>query len=420
MLITHLLAFFLLRTLTYPLIFLSYTQIHALGTVLGHVAYHILPRLRKRTLSNLSLACTLQLDEQEMKRLAKDSFCNLVITCLEYAKFSKEKDISRIAKCQNPEKALTILHEGKGVIFFCGHQANWEILFLEGTSRMRGVAIGRPIKNQPLYNWVLSIRQKFGGKIITPQNAIREGMRALKQGCFLGIVGDQGMPDSGFCSPFLGRDAWTSPLPAILAYRMERPIIVATTKREKGRYLIHYSDPIWPDASQPMDLEISRLMRCSLALFEESVKESPSQWLWQHNRWKQQTPEKLKKRFRYESVAIILPEDPMRFAEMVPQLPLFREIYPYEFITLFVPTRYQNAALSIEAEKRFYSSKKELLVRDYRFKLIFNFSSYDVTRHFRSLSAFEVTTLAKLQRCTNNSSADLSQLLKGCLKNHAS
>ena len=112
---------------------------------------------------------------------------------------------------------------------------------------MPGVAIGRPIKNKLLYNWVTSIRQKFGGKMIAPQNAIREGLRGLKKGAFLGIVGDQGMPNSGFSSPFFGRNAWTSPIAAILSHRTGSPIMVATTHRSEGKYSIHYSEPIWPN-----------------------------------------------------------------------------------------------------------------------------------------------------------------------------
>ena len=59
---------------------------------------------------------------------------------------------------------------------------------------MPGVAIGRPVKNHFLYNWVVSMREKYGGKIIAPNQAIKEGLRGLKKGAFLGIVGDQGCP----------------------------------------------------------------------------------------------------------------------------------------------------------------------------------------------------------------------------------
>ncbi len=385
------LSYSLLRAVTYPIGFLSYSQIHALGRRLGTLAYYILPHFRKRAFSNLALATSLALNEKEIKRLAKESFQNLMITCLEYAKFSREKDISRVATCENPEAAQAIMNEGKGVIFFCGHQANWEILFLEGTTRMPGVAIGRPIKNRHLYNWVQSIRQKFGGTIIPPKSAAKEGLRGLKKGCFLGIVGDQGMPDSGFSSLFFGRRAWTSPLPALLAHRTGRPIIVASTRREGGRYLIHYSDPIWPDPDQPAETEIPRMMHACLALFEKSIEKNPGEWLWQHNRWKQQTPEKLKRKFRHESLAIILPEEESEFAKAVQYLPQLRQIYPYEFITLFVPRKFHDQPLLEDAEKIFYSAKEELLVRDFRFKLVFNFSAFaDVSAHFRALSAFEV------------------------------
>ncbi|WP_442975472.1 lysophospholipid acyltransferase family protein, partial [Salmonella enterica] len=96
------------------------------------------------------------------------------------------KNIAKVARCENSEKADELMANGKPVIFFCGHQSNWEILFLEGTSRMPGVAIGRPIKNEVLYRWITAMREKFGGKMIAPKNAAREGLRGLKRGAFLG------------------------------------------------------------------------------------------------------------------------------------------------------------------------------------------------------------------------------------------
>lgn len=402
------LSFFFLRLATWPFSLLSYSALHRTGKALGSYAYYLMPRFRKRALSNLALATTLALSEEEIIRYAKESFQNLIITCLEYSKLAKEKEISRVAFCENPEKAAALLQEGKGVIFFCGHQSNWEILFLEGTSRMPGVAIGRPIKNSALYEWIVSIREKFGGKIITPQNAAREGLRALKKGKFLGIVGDQGMPDSGFSSLFLGRRAWTSPLPALLSYRTELPIIVATTKRENGKYAIHYSDPLWPDTSRAAETEIPRLMERALALLEEKIKARPGEWLWQHNRFKQQTPEKLKRPFRQEAIAIFLPDDQEELEKILPHLPFFRTLYPHEFLTLFVPQKFQHLVALDECEMIIYSEKKALFVRDYRFKLIYNFTPWQkLSKHFRSLAAFHTVTLADLKKRAN-----LTELLK--------
>jgi KDO2-lipid IV(A) lauroyltransferase len=312
------------------------------------------------------------------------------------------------------------MQEGKPVIFFCGHQSNWEVLFLEGTSRMPGVAIGRPIKNTFLYNWVLGIRQKFGGKMITPQNAIREGLRALKKGCFLGIVGDQGMPDSGYRSPFFGRMAWTSPMAAILSHRTGSPIIVATTRRKQGKYLIHYSDPIWPDSSAPPGTEIDRMMRASLKELEKSIAQNIGEWLWSHNRWKQQTPERVKKRYRHEAMLIILPRDPNKLEELLPHLFLFREIYPYEFITILAPKEWAHRVVLDDAEVFPWSEERELFRRDYRFKLVFNFTPVKGIRaHYRKLAAFTVVSFRDLQRQAGGVSSIPDILKKAVLRDHA-
>jgi Kdo2-lipid IVA lauroyltransferase/acyltransferase len=411
----HFFIYLLIRLLTFPLRFFSYSALQKLGSWAGYAAYFIFKKFRKRTLSNLALAKDLHLSGAQIQATAKRSFGSLMTTCLEYAKLAQEKDIHHIVQCLNPEKALGLLSEGKGVIFFCGHQANWELLFLEGTSRMPGVAIGRPIKNTHLYNWILSIREKFGGKIITPKQAVKEGLRALKQGKFLGIVGDQGMPDSGFYSPFLGRMAWTSPLPAILSYRSGRPILVATTYRKDGKYWIEYSDPIWPDPNRSMEEEIPRLMTSSLSHLEKSILTYPEQWLWQHNRWKQQVPGKLKKAFRQECICILLPQDPEKYQSLLSYLPLFRKFYPTEFITFYIPKGF--SVPNIDAEMTFYDYKEELLVEDYRFKLVFDFTSDSKIRaHFLKLSAFDVFSwddLVKLSGLSPQSS--LSEILPQAL-----
>ena len=369
-----LLSFALLQVVLYPVRYLPLSWIHRIGALLGRAVFYASAKFRKRTLSNLSLS-GLQMSEKEIYKTAKAALENLMITCLEYAKFAQIKNMDEIALCENPEMAASLMKEGKPVIFFCGHQANWEVLFLEGTSRMPGVAIGRPIKNRLLYNWLLSVRQKFGGKIIAPHNAIREGLRALKQGCFLGIVGDQGMPDSGFSSPFLGRRAWTSPLPAILAHRTGSPLIVATTRREKGKYLIHYSDPIWPDKSAPFDIEVPRIMQQALALFEESIKERPGEWLWSHNRWKQQIPGRVKRLYRQESICLLLPQEREAFDVVKKHLSVFREIYPLEFITCKVFKGFASESFLSDVTIEPYEEIQDLVKTDLRFKLVFNFTT---------------------------------------------
>lgn len=387
------LSYCAVRGLLFPLSLLPLKWVHRTGKLVGRGAYYLLPSFRKKTLSHLSLA--LKIEGPELICLAKQSFANLAITFLEYGALAR-KDIASIATCENPDLALSFIRQGTPPIFFCGHQTNWEILFLEGTSRMPGVAIGRPIKNTYLYNWILKIREKYGGKMIAPKSAVKEGLRGLKKGSFLGIVGDQGMPDSGFSSPFFGHNAWTSPLPALLSYRTGFPVMVATTQRFDGKYSIRYSDPIFPNLSAPAEEEIPRIMKQALFYFEESIRQKPADWLWIHNRWKQQPVSKIKRSFRHESICVVL-EDHKHLSS----LHTLKKIYPYEFITAFIPKDYATETFPEGISLVFFSTLDEVKVRDHRFKLLFNLTSdQSITRHFKRLSVMKAVSLSTLQSKT--------------------
>lgn len=404
------LTYFAIRALTFPFSLLPFPAIHFLGKRLGSVAYYTLTKYRKRTLSNLSLAKNLEL--KDLKKTAKASFQNLAITCLEYPKFARIRKTSSIISCENPELAKLLIDQGKGIIFFCGHQANWELLFLEGTQRMPGVAIGRPVKNVPLYRWILSIREKYGGTIIPPQQAIKEGLRALKKGKFLGIVGDQGMPESPYAFDFFGRRAWTTPAPAILSYRTGCPIMVATIRREKGKYLIHYSDPIWPNKEKTMEEEIERMMKASLKILEADIRKRPEQWLWQHNRWKQETPLNVYYRYRWDTILVILPKN---FDQT--DLAAFREIYPEAFLSFLVP---KGAVVPLkDVEVLTYEKEGELFITDYRFKLVINLTKVQgLKKHFLKQSAFEVLDFQGLRKAASEHLSEgdsFSLLLKKAL-----
>lgn len=387
--VTSYLVFIALRVFLFPFSLLSPSSLGKVAKALTPLIFTLHTSFRKRALSNLATACNLNLDYPSILRIAKESLTNLIIVALEYGKLSKVNPIENLARCVNPEIAYPYIEKDRGVIFFCAHQANWELLFLEGTKRMRGMAIGRPQKNLYLYQWILKIRQRFGGKIIPPKEAYKESMRALKAGIFVGIVGDQGMPDSPFSSSFLGRNAYTSPLPALLAYRASVPLFFATTHREdSGRYSITYEGPFHPNKDNPMDVEVPRLMKILLNALENSLKRYPSEWLWQHNRWKQKLPGVVAKRFRHDTIAILLPEDKEEALKLSKELSIFRIIYPMEWIQVFSPIPLPN---SIGNQMIPFSSLQELFRPWYEPKLVFNFTQEKkLKNHFLKYSAFEV------------------------------
>lgn len=391
------LLYIALRLLLFPVRFLPFKTVHCLGKILGYFAFHLHTKFRKRTLSNLSLAKTLNLPPEKVRQIAIESFQNLAITTLEYEKFNALQETSAI-ECLNPEQALSIIEKGQGIVFFCGHQANWEVLFLDGTQKMPGVAIGRPIKNPYLYQWIVKIREKFGGKIITPKQALKGGLKALKEGKFLGIVGDQGMPESGFEHEFLGQTCFSSPAPALLAYKAKCPMIVATTVRKNGKYFITYSDPMWPDTNQPISSEVPKMMNSAFKLFEKSIIDHPGQWLWQHNRFKKETRKTLYLRYRHDTVLVLYPEEEEKFDLLFPIIKLFEVMYPKASVTHAVQEKHL-AKIKTGQTVLPYSKLDDLFFEDFQYKFVYNFTGDKRFKsHFLKQAALEVVDFQDIKK----------------------
>lgn len=361
---------------------LPYKAIHALGRFTGWAAFYLYRPFRKKALANIAIAYGTTKSEKERKKLAIASFQNVMITMLEFFRLKRSKGrLKEIVTLEENSEVVELLEKKQGVIFLTGHQANWEIPFLAVTDKFPGIAIGRPIKNKRLYDYVLSVREMNGGKIVMPKSAIHQGMRALKSGQFLGIVGDQAYPTSPYAYPLFGTRAWTASTPALLAYKTGCPIVVGTTTRTSGHYHVTGSAPIWPDTSKPIKEEVPRMMDAAMQILETSIKKRPAEWMWVHDRWKQQGIDHVKRKYRFGFILVTLPKnpDPTLFATL-------RKIYPRSFLTYYAPK-----GLDIPNETVVtYEKESELFTRDYRFQLVLDYyDSPKLRKHFKNLGAFQ-------------------------------
>lgn len=396
----HTIAYFSIRVFFFPLQFLPYRAIHRLGQFLGTLAYYLAPsRLRKITYHNLALANHLNLSEKEIKRIARASFQNLLIIALEYFRLKgSQKKINEFVEGQNIEALCEHAKTGQGAIAVTGHIANWELCFLHFTQQFKACAIGKQIKNKHLYRFIQSIREMHGGEIIDMQQALSQGLKMLKQGKIFSMVNDQSFTSSFYSYPFLGARAWTSPSPALLAYRAKVPIYVVTTTRlKKGKYSYHISEPIWPDRTQPLKVDLARMMNEVMSQLETHVKKHPGQWLWQHKRWKQEGFHRVYKEYKADSILFILPQDPKLFKKINEGIEILSQIYRRSFLTFMVPNQFKKDFKLKNYECITYKNEEELLVRDYRFQLIFDFEENPkVKKHFMSMSAHQTYNLKHL------------------------
>lgn len=373
-----------LRSVEWFIGLFSYRTLHAIGRVLGTLIYYLHGPFRKKAMTNLAIAFGKDKSYAERRHIAIKSFQNLCITCLEFFRLKKSKNkMEELVIVEKGEEVLDLLNKKQGVIFLTGHQANWEVPFIAVTSFAKGIAIGRPIKNKRLYDFVLSVREMNGGTIVMPKRAIAESTAALKAGKFVGIVGDQAFPESSYSYPLFGTRAWTTTTPALLAYKTNSPLVVAMTKRHKGRYIVQPSPIIWPDTTKPLKEEVVGMMNQALGYLEKSIATRPGDWLWQHDRWKQSGTNNVKRKYRFSFILVILTEASKPLVEAI------EKIYPRAFITYLIPPE-----MKLEGKQTIiYNSEDELCVDDWRYQMLIDFyDSAKARRFFRKRGVFKALT----------------------------
>lgn len=277
---------------------LPVTVLRFICSVLGWVFYVVASRRRKIALENIRTAFGSKMSEKEMKRLALASCKAFLLTAAEMIKSPfRVKNGKIIAgsryKISHLEpiflKAKAIHDSSGGCIFVTPHLGNWELL--PHVSAQLGISLAvviRPLDNPYLERALLSSRIGSGHIIVPKANAMFHLDRVLRKGTSVAMLPDQSH-NKGLKIDFFGKPATVTPIPALLAVRHRRPVVVVAACRTEDPYFFegYISEPIWPDPEKNDDpSEIVRITREINARMEEIITRFPEQYLWMHDRWK--------------------------------------------------------------------------------------------------------------------------------------
>ena len=194
-------------------------------------------------------------------------------------------DTVRIEGREHFESALA---KGKGIIFITGHCGNWELLAIAASVKLSRLSIVvRPVNNLYINRLVERARKKYGNSVIYKKGALRPVVRGLKNNDCIGILMHQAViPEEGFVIEFLGRKAWTTKMPALIARKTGASVIPAFIHREKDGHTIS----LYPEIALSGDTDKEKALKEDTERFsrhiEEYIREHPAEWLWMHRRWK--------------------------------------------------------------------------------------------------------------------------------------
>lgn len=188
----------------------------------------------------------------------------------------------------NPEILEEAIARGKGVILISAHYGGWEVAGLALLSLVKNVrTITRPLDNEYLERDLARIRSRTGAAVLDRKRAAREMLQALSENAVIVLLPDQAvLPREGVLVPFLGRPAWTTPVPAKMAVRRGSTIVFAFCIPHGSEHQLEFGNPILVDQMTEAERDPAALTKEINDVISNRIAARPELWLWMHDRWK--------------------------------------------------------------------------------------------------------------------------------------
>lgn len=267
------------------------------GRLVGLGIYWLIPFRRKIAIDNIRQALPAMTASPlwnyhttDPQKIARQVYVNigrsLSETCRLY--HGRGDDLFKSIEVQGQEHYLKALERGKGVVMLTGHCGNWELGALA-----YGRVLNTPIyvvarrQNNPYLNALVEkMRLHYDNRIIYKDNALRNMISAIRKKGVIGLLLDQaGFPHDCSKISFLGRMAWASRAPVLLARKTGATVLPCFIHREGNRHVITIN-PECTFSDDTTDEGVARDVKHYSEYIERFIIQHPADWYWVHRRWK--------------------------------------------------------------------------------------------------------------------------------------
>ena len=262
----------------------------AFGQFLGVCAWMFSGKYRRLATRNLEIAFANEKSPRELRQLVRRHFRRLGANLLCSAKLtqlSPEKILERV-EVENIESMAREFRAGVPVVLVLSHLGTWEVfaqLMPKFVGFVRNASVYQGLGNRFIDKHVRRTRSQTGLELFDRHDGFEPVIDLLRSGGGVGVLSDQHAGDHGVWSPFFGRLASTSPLPALLAKRTRAALIAAgvyTIGRARWRM-------VFTERFDQTGASVAVLTSKINQVIEQQIRLAPEDWFWVHNRWK--TPE---------------------------------------------------------------------------------------------------------------------------------
>ncbi len=267
----------------------SLRHLHALGGLLGWLAWGLSPSYRRRLKINADFAAVSAADRRAAVADAGRLMMELPRLWLRPA----DRAIADPVRWEGAELLEAMLARGRGLVLLTPHMGSFEVsaqAYAERFGAQQPITVlYRPARQA----WLRELEETARARpalATAPANlsGVRLMMRALRKGETVGLLPDQVPPDGmGVWVPFFGQPAYTMTLAARLVQQTGAAVAILWTERlPQGAGYVVRARPLPFALPEKAEDEVASALAVNRSM-EAVILEKPSQYLWAYHRYKQ-------------------------------------------------------------------------------------------------------------------------------------
>jgi KDO2-lipid IV(A) lauroyltransferase len=259
------------------------------GRRLGEISYFFVSKNRRRVYANLKIAFGRTKTPGQIREIVRGfyhAFGQDIVELSRIPLIAKE-GYGKYVDVDGREHVDQAMKMGKGLIFLSIHSGNWEL------SNLVGSMAGYPYNMVANYlshvnkvaDYLDSLRQSAGCRIINPGIGGREIIRRLRKNEIVTLVADQGGED-GILTEFFGRDASMSTGAIRISLKYGVPICLVNIHRVPGGRHKLTVRPFELSKTGDFEVDVRENIQRLAAQFEAWIREHPYEYVWTYSTWK--------------------------------------------------------------------------------------------------------------------------------------
>lgn len=254
-----------------------------LARQISRVLYVVSPRLRRAVGSNMRHALGPGADRDRVREATRKAFVNIVkghYDLFRVARLSVD-EIKDIIQADGMHHLFHALSQGQGAIVVSAHVGNIDLV--GQLPLAHGIPISGAVQHiqpEPLFRFLLKLRQSHGLRLI-PSDESQIGLfRALKRGEIIALPADRDVTGHGHVIEFFGTPTRLPDGPVRVALRTGAPLIPAFVERlPDDTFRVNVEPPLELQYTGDAEADVNLGMKLVVAAMERHISRHPDQWL---------------------------------------------------------------------------------------------------------------------------------------------